>query len=83
MNHLKIYTPIKRKETKRVFVFITLPLPYGGLQLGYVRLVLNAVSSTWAILRCPILVAFYTTHILDLNPGPPRGKSESFDFFLL
>ena len=27
-----------------------------------VRLVLNAVSATWAIQRCPILVAFYDTH---------------------
>ena len=29
---------------------------------GKVRLVLNAVSATWAILRRPILVAFYDTH---------------------
>ena len=30
--------------------------------LGKVTLVLNAVSATWAILRRPILVAFYDTH---------------------
>ena len=30
--------------------------------LGEVKLVLNAVSATWAILRRPILITFYDTH---------------------
>ena len=33
-----------------------------GSERVKVRLVLNAVSATWAILRRPILVAFYDTH---------------------
>ena len=42
---------------------------------------LNAVSATWAILRRPILVAFYDTHmdtedILDLNPRVPTGVKQ-------
>ena len=40
---------------------------------------LNAVSATWAILRRPILVAFYETHgdteytFSTKTPGSPRG----------
>ena len=46
-----------------------------------VRLVLNAVSATWAILRRPILVAFYDTHgdmedtFSTKTPGSPRGHT--------